>query len=753
MKKFIIAVCVLAALCFAAYTAYYRFGVNLTVSPDRPVETFTRTDGQTILLERNGVYEPFEIRGVDMGAGIPGHWATDFAVDYDTYLRWFAQIQELGANTIRVYTIHHDAFYNAFYDYNHGREEPLYLLHGVWVNDYMQFSHRDGYDEEILWTLQEDCRTLSDILHGNRDLYLGRGLGSGRYRKDVSEWVIGYLIGVEWESSLVIYTNQKSEARRSYQGTYLYTAPEATAFEALLCQVGDSLIAYETRRYGQQRLVAFSNWPTTDPFVYPAAVTGYRYKLACVDVEHVLATENYRSGMFASYHVYPYFPDYLEIMAEAAQYSDEELDRRMGKETRASMEYRISKLQGVPIEDCLRPEDYYDSQGRYNTYIAYLRALARHHTLPVVITEYGVTTGRGMAQRDVNTGRNQGHMSEQEHGQALVDCYRDIMDAGCAGSCVFTWQDEWFKRTWNTMYAVDLDNTAYWSDCQTNEQYFGLLAFDPGEERSVCYVDGDISEWTEEDRVASSGDLELSMKYDEKYLYFLVKKPGLQPENDTIYIPLDVTPKSGSTYCQNYRVGFERAADFLVVIRGEDQSRVVVQKRYEVLAAVYGAEYYADDYYINNPDRHTPEFERIKLPLVLTEVLPDRDQKGAGGVSYETGKLRHGNGNPDSEDFDSLADFIFAGDYVELRLPWQLLNFSNPSEMEVHDDYYQNYGIENLSIREIYAGVGSRENRGTRIPMEAVPLKGWGRNPTSHERLKRSYYILRDYWASLDGES
>ena len=104
MKKFIIAVCVLAALCFAAYTAYYRFGINLTVSPDRPVETFTRTDGQTILLERNGVYEPFEIRGVDMGAGIPGHWATDFAVDYDTYLRWFAQIQEMGANTIRVYT-------------------------------------------------------------------------------------------------------------------------------------------------------------------------------------------------------------------------------------------------------------------------------------------------------------------------------------------------------------------------------------------------------------------------------------------------------------------------------------------------------------------------------------------------------------------------------------------------------------------------------------------------------------------------
>lgn len=39
-------------------------------------------------------------------------------------------IQELGANTIRVYTILHDDFYNAFYDYNTAREaageEPLW---------------------------------------------------------------------------------------------------------------------------------------------------------------------------------------------------------------------------------------------------------------------------------------------------------------------------------------------------------------------------------------------------------------------------------------------------------------------------------------------------------------------------------------------------------------------------------------------------------------------------------------------------
>ena len=58
--------------------------------------------------------------------------------------------------------------------------------------------------------------------------------------------------------------------------------------------------------------------------------------------------------------------------------------------------------------------------------------------MPVVISEFGVSTGRGMAQKDQNTGRNQGHMSEQEQGQALAACWADIMEAGCSGGCVFT---------------------------------------------------------------------------------------------------------------------------------------------------------------------------------------------------------------------------------------------------------------------------------------------------------------------------
>ena len=711
MKKFIIAVFVLVLLAFVWNAAYYQLGIYIDLDPDAPVTAFMTTDSDTIYMEKDGETVPFEIRGVNMGVGLPGEWATDYAIDEETYLRWFAWIQEMGANTIRVYTILHDDFYNAFYTYNKDREEPLYLLHGVWVNDYVQNSHRDAYDDSFRQTLIEDCRTVVDILHGQKTLSLGYGLGSGSYRKDVSQWVIGYIIGVEWEDVTVVYTDHKYPERNQYQGTYLYTTEEATPFEAMLCEVGDRMIAYESERYEQQRLVAFSNWPTTDPFDYSEDITRFFMKCAKVDVEHIRTTDAFLSGHFASYHVYPYYPDYLN--------------------------YETDKSSFVRTED-----------GAINTYQTYLKRLTEHHTIPVVISEYGVSTGRGMAQRDANTGRNQGNMSEQEQGQALVDCYEDIMAAGCAGSCVFTWQDEWFKRTWNTMHAVDLDNTPYWSDYQTNEQYFGLLSFDPGEEESVCYVDGDLSEWTEQDLVLSDETFSLSMKYDEKFLYFLIRKEGFSPETDVLYLPIDTTPKSGSTYCRNYDVSADRAFDFLIVIDGEDNSRVLVQERYEVLRAMFLRETENRDPYLNPVDVDTPVFKTINLMLQTATPLLTGNWEATAEV-YETGKLTYGTANPGDEDFNSLADFIFSGDCVELKLPWQLLNFSNPSEMMIHDDYYEHYGVEYISIDEMYVGVSDDAHKDTRIPMEAFALEGWGKKVTYHERLKESYYMLQEHWTAL----
>lgn len=724
MKKFIIVIAALVALYIGWDYAYYRLGWYIDLHPDQAVSTFMRIQGGKIYQQSDSGYEEFEIRGVNLGSGEPGEWSTDFHIDKDTYLRWFGLMQEMGANTVRIYTIQADDFYEAFYEYNRDREQPLYLIQGVWVNDYTQNSHRDAYDDDFFGAFLENCRTVVDVIHGNKKISLGKmaSAGSGTYRRDISQWVIGYILGVEWEDVTVVYTDEKyagMEGYTSYQGTYLYTSEEASPFEVMLTQVGDQIIEYESRRYKQQRLIAFSNWPTTDPFTYPEDVSNFFMKCAEVDVEHIKSTEKFLAGQFASYHVYPYYPDYLSYVDDWSGYG-------------------IGERSTYSIGD-----------GKYNTYRAYLNMLTAHHTMPVVISEFGVSTGRGMAQRDQNTGRNQGNMSEREQGQALIDCYADIMAAGCAGGCVFSWQDEWFKRTWNTMYAVDLKRTPYWSDYQTNEQYFGLLSFDPGKEKSVCYVDGDVSEWSEEDVVTEQDGMSVSMKYDEKFLYFRIHNEDLDFEHETVYLPIDTTQKTGSSYCENYGLLFDRAADFLLVLDGRENSRLQVQERYESLRSTYSQNVAGFDTYEKGyqPDKDSPLFVNIDMILQTATPLLYGDNT-APAETFETGRLTYGNANPDSPDFNSLADFICAGEDIEVKLPWQLLNFADPSRMEIHDDYYDgNYGVAYQSIDGLYVGVGTEQTRG-RIHLEHFGLKGWENKVTSHERLKSSYEMLKEYWNS-----
>lgn len=722
MKKFLIAAVSLILLYLLLDTAYYRWGFYINIGGGQENSTFTTVKGKEIYADTGAGMEPFEIKGVDLGAGIPGHFATEYGIDKETYLRWFGMIQDMGANTIRVYTILSPEFYEAVYEYNKDNSNPLYVLHGVWVNDYVQNSHVDAYDDSFFDTFKKDCRTLVDILHGNKKLNLGYSTSSasGSFTKDISQWVLGYILGVEWEDVTVEYTNHMKEQRDSYEGKYMYTTDDASPFEAMLAQIGDSIISYESDRYHEQRLVAFSNWPTTDPFDYPEVINKVFMKCAKVDVEHIKTTDEFISGQFASYHIYSYYPDYLS-------------------------HYDTWKT------DLSFAQDYRLENGEYNTYGVYLEMINRHHTIPVVISEFGVPASRGRAQLDFNTARSQGYMSEQEQGEAIVQSYQDIKKAGCAGAVIFTWQDEWFKRTWNTMANVDLSYTAYWSDFQTNEQFFGLLAFDPGKEKSVCYVDGDVNEWEKQDIVCENKGYQLSMKYDEKFVYFRVYREGMDFANEKLYIPVDVTPKSGSYYADGEEVKFERPADFLIILNGQDDSRMLVQKRYNAFSVVYGEVFREGNPYQDPPDRDSPKFEKIYLALQIRNTrYEDLSVSKILLEKFETGRLTYGNGNPESEDYSSISDFIAKGDNIEIRIPWQLLNFSNPAKMQVHDDYFENYGIENLDISELYAGIGSEADKDTRIPMGKLPLKGWGKYPTYHERLKQSYYAVQEMWT---GES
>lgn len=717
MKKYL-TICLIAILIYFGADYLYYYSGSLYIPNTDEAVCITDTDDQFLYLK--GSTEPFEIRGVNLGMGKPGCFATERAITKEEYLRWFEQISDLGANTIRIYGIANTAFYEAFYQFNSGREQPLYLLHGVELSDYLLNSSHSAFDRSFYEPLLEECRNVVDVIHGRHKRQLDGQVKAAHYRWDISAWVYAVMIGTDWGSDLVVYTNDSLPQAEQYAGDYLYTE-NARNFEIFLAAMADRTIAYETEKYGAQRAVGFVNGTSTSALEFSENVMQATQTYGHVDVNSIHSTDRFTGGMFAAYHVYPYYPEYAYLE--------------------------------------------YGSDGAPNSYLTYLTMLTEHHTMPVVIAEFGVPSSRGMASYEQNTafGRNQGGINERQQGNALVSMYGDIMASGCAGGVVSNWQDEWYRHTWNTIPTVDLDYCAYWSDYQTSEQSFGLLSFDPGTEQSVCYVDGDKSDWTEQDVVTEQDGFRLSMKYDLKFIYFLVEKQD--PLSGRVLIPIDTTPKSGADEALNLGITMSDGADFLLELNGRNNSRLWVQRRYDTTTALYGNQLRRFfNQFADAPSSAINLFNEILLPLREVDYYYDKNTgDGVDAViidfqsylftypewyytltqTYETGKLTYGNANPSSPDFDSLADFCAGDGFVEIKLPWQLLNFADPTSMRIHDDYYECYGVEYLSIDSIRVGVGDGSDT---IEMARFPMKKLGREPEYHERLKQSYYILQAYW-------
>lgn len=708
MKKFL-AICSLAVILF--FAGRYVFYSTNFVFPgfwEKETETFVKTEDKEILVCEDGEWKPLNMRGVNIGSGKPARYATEFAITYEEYMRWFQQIQDMNANVIRVYTIQNEDFYHAFYDFNKESDKPLYLIHGVWVDDYAMRSHLDAYSDEMRGALLDDVKIIVDVIHGRRKIAYNAQYAYGTYTWDISDYVLGYIIGVEWESDLVLYTDDKRSSVKGYKGEYMYTSKMATPFECMLAEVGDTMFSYETRKYNTQRLVAFSNWPETDPLPHEKWKVHQNGNLAKVDVERIELTDKVVSGTFASYHIYPYYPLFYEFEKKYSEYVDDE--------------------------------------GNRNPYRGYLTDINNHHTIPVIISEFGIPASRGLARHDKARGIDQGNTTEEEQGRELQILYQDIRKAGCSGGILFSWQDEWFKKTWNTWPGVDLTRNVFWSDYQTNEQSFGVLTFDPGEKESVCYVDGDAGEWTEEDVILRTEDADFSMKYDEKFIYFCVKSDSLDMKNETFYIPVDITPNSGALTAPDENLTFDVPVDFLIKINGEDEAWMKVQKYYDMAFANFRRDIWNEDAFLNKPEKDSTEFQTIYQYLRGPIELESQGEKTKPEI-FDAGKLVFGNANPESEEYNSLGDYYISPGTLEIRIPWALFNFSDPSEMVIHDDYYEHYGVKNMKLDTVKLSLFHTE--GAQIVQEAfqeIEMKGWGEDPTYHERLKESYAFVQEIY-------
>ena len=667
-----------------------------------------KAEGDYFYIYESGDWKQMFMRGVNIGATEPGLFPGDLTISYDTYYRWFGYISEMNCNCIRIYTLMPPQFYQALGDFNKKAKNKLYLYQGIWVNeeDIERLSDTYAENEKILNDFMTDAVNLVNVIHGKAKIAETAGEAYGTYNTDVSPWLVGWIIGIEWDPNFVINTNNQHPDKKDYDGEYLYTQT-ASPFEAFLCRVGDALIKHEAETYKFQVPLAFSNWITTDPLTHPNE-PHFDEDKATVNTENVKC-RNFGPGMFASYHIYPYYPDSLNYQEDYLEYTDD--------------------------------------SGKVNTYEAYLEDLKLAHTMPIIVAEFGIPTSRGMGHESV-MGYNQGMVDETAQGAMLIDMLGSIENAKYAGGIVFTWQDEWFKRTWNNVMFDIADRRPYWSNIQTTEQCFGLLAFDPGKESMAAYVDGDVSEWKNTQPTVTTGQDKLYIKSDERYLYIMLDAGNYDFEKDTLLIPINTIADQGSLKAAQYNAEFDTAADFLIYINGRDNSHIYVDRYYDAFNYYFLESKKLSDIKAeeNAGVKNSGMFDIMRLcyGYNLTvkgtnQVVPDK--------AYETGKLRYGNGNPKAQEYKSLSDFYFKNGKLEIRIPWQLLNVMDPSGKQQISDFRKTQVISPQAYQSFDFGFAYRTGaESLKITLGgSYEYNGWN-TPTWHERLKPAYYELQNYF-------
>lgn len=99
--------------------SYMYINAGIITFPNfKTTEKISWIENNEFEIKNGDKIKKFTIKGVNLGLSLPGTYPTERAIDKKTYLKWFNQIEELGANTIKLYTIADDEFYEALYEYN-----------------------------------------------------------------------------------------------------------------------------------------------------------------------------------------------------------------------------------------------------------------------------------------------------------------------------------------------------------------------------------------------------------------------------------------------------------------------------------------------------------------------------------------------------------------------------------------------------------------------------------------------------------
>jgi hypothetical protein len=604
----------------------------------RGLTRIAETSGQRLLLHTAGGEIDF-VPGVNIGPTVPGRLPGEHAVRAADYRRWFSQIASVGLRAVRVYTILPPYFYEELVRYNTAHASaPLYLMQGVWIPEREFLASKDLYSADVHEGFKAEISDAVAAVHGDLVRPTRPGHASGTYTADASAWLLSYSIGVEWDPRAILASDRINAGHRPYRGRYFSSSVAATPTEIWLAEMLDQTARAEAER-GLTVPLTFTNWPTTDPLRHPEEPLMGEDAVG-IDANHIQSTRMWGGGFFASFHAYPYYPDFMRHEPALATYK---------------------------------------YKGRSDPYAGYLHKLREHFAhMPLMITEFGVPSSLGNAHLGP-LGRDQGDHTEGEQMKIDGELLRLIHDLDLSGAFAFEWTDEWFKFTWNTIdFELPEARRQLWRNPLTNEENFGLVATEPGEDVAVV-IDGDSGEWEEnESQVIFEARTDVRVVRavkDEAYLYLLVSLENHRALEEGIALGFDVVDGGNGGLPGSPGIGED--ADYAVSLDA-DEARAWVRASNDPIVIRYGKNlgYFQVDAGDVTEGSGVWDLEKQLLNYPMT--VPSTREKFPA-EEFDLGVLRRGTTDPHDSDFDSTALWAAEGETLEIRLPYQMIGFTDPS--------------------------------------------------------------------------
>lgn len=693
-----------------------------------------RTHEDRFEIRVQGSWRPFFVKGINLGAARPGRFPSEFPVDDSTYASWLGLMAGAHANVVRLYTILPPAFYRALKRWNDAHpDQILWLIHGVWA----EAPPDDNYDD-LRWKneFHDEMRRVVDLLHGHAVIPGRPGHAYGRYTADVSAHVLAFIIGREWEPFTIHHYNSTRPSVNSFRGKFL-TVPRGSPADVWMAEQCDYLMRYEWDSYHAQRPIAYTNWPTLDPLHHPTEPTldeesALRQRLGLpslvgvreynnddqsLDAMLVRTTSANQAGYFASYHAYPYYPDFMDYDSAYGQ-------------ARAS-----------------------DGPSHY---FGYLLDLKRHHAgRPLLIAEYGVPSSRGLAHLQPEGMHHGGH---DEQAQAAIDVRltREIREAGLAGGVLFAWIDEWFKHNW-VVIDLELPNerNRLWFNAMDAEQNYGLLGQYAGPERGTPQLGGDPARWRALRALGGNDSLRLRVGSDPSYLYLALQLAGgsRTPDSTRYVVGIDTYRRDRGEFRLPGVLGLGLGVEFYLSLGDSTAGELYVTRSYNpYIGPRAGMGPTGLDPFYNfqcTVDSRTDAGQFDSLFVTTNRFRVTRSGTTIPARGVDRGRLHYGR-----QTESSLADWYIdrAAGLVEVRLPWGLLNVTDPSSRTVLTAIREG-GVVSTAVTDGFRFVVAGLRRGddhiiAYLPADTTYAWPTWEEPTWHEHLKPGYAAMRDLWGS-----